>query len=139
MEFIDKAMDIWKDFCRTAEPTAQKVTHFMGELADAFRVIWRFATRMRKVILAIPVGWGAVYLAIYNQSHLPAVVGLSLENNGELTMQVARELAVLGPMALTALCLLLMFGSRRVLTPWLVSLFSLAIPLVILVANVFPA
>lgn len=139
MEFIDKAMDIWKDFCRKAEPTAQKVTHFMGELADAFMVIWRFLSRMRKVILAIPVGWGAVYLAIYNESHLPAVVGLSLGNDGELTMQVARELAVLGPVALTALCLLLMFGSRRVLTPWLVSLFSLVIPLVILVTNVFPA
>lgn len=139
MEFIDKAMEMWKAFCCKAAPTVQKVTHFMGELADAFKVIWRFVSRMRKVILAIPIGWGAVYLAIYNQNHLPAVVGLSLQNSGEFSLQVARELAVLGPMALTALCLLLMFGSRRVLTPWLVSLFSLAIPLVILVTNVFPA
>lgn len=139
MEWIDKAMEMWKTFCRKAAPTVEKVTDFMAELKEAFLVIWRFACRMRKVILAIPVGWGAVSLAIYNQSRLPAVVGLFLEDSGEFSFQIARELAVLGPMALTALCLLLMFGSRRMLTPWLVSLFSLAIPVVILITNVFPA
>ena len=138
MEFIDKAMGMWKDFRQKAAPTVQSAKHFAGEFSNAFKVVWRFVSRMRKVILAVPVGWGAVYLAIYNQNHLPAVVGLSLTNSGELSLQVARELAVLGPMALTALCLLLMFGSRRILTPWLVSLFSLAIPLVILITNVFP-
>lgn len=139
MEFIDKAMEMWNDFCRKAAPTVEKVTQFMGELSDAFRVIWRYVYRLRKVFLAIPIGWGAVSFAIYNQSHLPAVVGLSLQTSGEFSLQVARELAVLGPLALTALCLLLLFGSRRMLTPWLVSLFSLALPWVILVTNVFPA
>ena len=41
--------------------------------------------------------------------------------------------------ASSILCLLLMFGSKRTLTPWLVSVFSLALPLIILVINVFPA
>ena len=38
-----------------------------------------------------------------------------------------------------AACLLLMFLSRRVVYPWLVSIFSLALPLLIYITNVFPA
>ena len=71
--------------------------------------------------------------------HLPAVVGLDLQVGGDFSIQVVRELAVLGPVAVTAVCLLLMFISRRTLTPWIVSLVSLALPLVILVTNIFPA
>ena len=79
-----------------------------------------------------------MYLAFYNLEKLPKVVGLDLQISGDFDIQVVRELAVLGPVALTALCLLLMFISRRTLTPWLVSIFTLALPLLILLSNVFP-
>ena len=52
---------------------------------------------------------------------------------GEVTMEV------LIPLVITAVCLLLMFVSRRILTPWLVSMFSLALPVIILLLNIFPA
>lgn len=139
MSFIDNVMNKWNIFYEKARPVMQKVSRFFRDLGDALRVIWRFIYRLRKVIMAIPVGWGAIYLAIYNQSHLPAVVGLNLQNSGDFSIQVVRELAVLGPLALTAVCLLLMFASRRMLTPWLVSLFSLAVPVLILITNTFPA
>ena len=80
----------------------------------------------------------AMMLAINNQAKLPEVVGLNLQNNGAFSIQIAREIAVLGPLAVTALCLLLVFCSRRTLTPWLVSVFSLALPVLILVINTFP-
>ena len=38
--------------------------------------------------------------------HLPAVVGLDLQVGGDFSIQVVRELAVLGPVAVTAVCLL---------------------------------
>ena len=89
--------------------------------------------------MAIPVGIGAVWLAMKNLVELPDTVGLNLQSDGTFSVLIAREIAVLGPIAITALCLLLMFCSKRTLTPWLVSVFSLAIPLLILVTNVFPA
>ena len=67
------------------------------------------------------------------------MVGLDLQITGDFDLQVVRELAVLGPVALTALCLLLMFVSRRTLTPWLVSVFTLLLPVLILFTNIFPA
>ena len=41
--------------------------------------------------------------------------------------------------ALTAVCLLLMFISKKVLYPWLISIFSLVLPILILITNIFPA
>lgn len=94
--------------------------------------------KLRSVALAIPVAACAVILAIHNEARLPALVGIDLQASGEYAHMVARELVVLGPLAVTALSLLLMFCSRRVLYPWLISLFSLALPLLIYFTNVFP-
>ncbi len=106
---------------------------------DVLAGIWRWAYRLRSVVLAIPVAVGAVVLAIRNMALLPPEVGLWLEASGEYALSVGRGVAVLGPLAVTAVCLLMMFISRRVLYPWLVSLFSLVLPLLIWVINVFPA
>jgi hypothetical protein len=113
---------------------------------DACAEVWRvikliagYIYKMRKIFLAIPVVWGAIYLAIYNEAHLPAIVGLDLQTSGDFNIQVIRELAVLGPVVITGVCLLLMFCSRRLLTPWLVSMFTLLLPIVILITNTFPA
>lgn len=139
MNFIDNVMDKWNTLREKARPFLDSAARFGRELGKAFHVIWTYVYRLRKVFMAIPVGCGAVYLAIYNQAHLPAVVGLDLQISGDFNLQVVRELAVLGPLALTAVCLLLMFVSRRTLTPWMVSMFSLALPLLILVTNTFPS
>ena len=139
MNFIDKAMDLWKLICSKLEPILTPVGRFLKELGGAFRVIGKYLYRFRKVFLAVPVVWGAIYLAIYNLEHLPTVVGINLQNSGEFSIQVVKELAVLGPIALTALCLLLMFISRRTLTPWIVSIFTLVLPILLLITNIFPA
>ena len=36
-------------------------------------------------------------------------------------------------------CLLLMFLSRRVIYPWLISIFTLVLPLLLLLSNIYPA
>ena len=101
--------------------------------------IWKWVYHLRGVLLAIPVGVGAAMLAMRNMRLLPEVVGINLLANGEYQWMVSRNVAVMGPLAVTAVSLLLMFCSRRTLYPWLISLFTLVLPLLVWVTNVFPA
>ena len=95
--------------------------------------------RLRGVILCIPVIWHALKLAAYNREHLPEMVGIDLMSNGAFAMTISRELAVTGPLVVTIACLVLMLTSRKVLYPWAVSVFTLILPVVLLVSNIYPA
>lgn len=99
--------------------------------------IWMF--RLRKFILAAPVVYYAVRLYAYNAVHLPEMVGLGLQSTGEYTLTIARSMALLGPFALTMGCLALMFFSRKAMYSWAISVFTLALPILLLVSNVYPA
>lgn len=118
---------------------AQKVGAVFQKIGQVLSQIGKWIYRLRSVLLAIPVGVGAFILAKRNMELLPEAVGINLLANGEYSWMVSRSVAVMGPLAVTAVCLLLMFASRRVLYPWLISLFSLVLPLLIWVTNVFPA
>ena len=89
--------------------------------------------------MAIPVVWAAIYLARLNLNVLPEMVGLNLQVTGEYAKMISRNMAVYVPLAVTGACLLMMFLSKKTLYPWLISLFSLAFPLLLLFTNVFPA
>ena len=106
---------------------------------DALVIIAPWIYQLRKVLLAIPVIGAAIYLARVNWNALPEEVGFSLMANGQYAQMVSREVAVYGPMAVTAVCLVLMVCSRRALYPWLISLFTLALPVLILITNIFPS
>ena len=98
----------------------------------------KFASGFKKIWLALPVVFGAVYLAIFAGKRYPEYVGLSLMDNGDFGVIVTRQIAIMGPLAITAVCLLLMFCSRRQTYPWLISLFSLILPVILLIAGMFP-
>ena len=111
-------------------------------LEDIWQVIKMTATwafQLRSILLAIPVAVAAVAMALRNMVSLPEEVGINLLASGEFQFLVGRGVAVMGPLALTAVCLLLMFCSRKALFPWLISLFSLVLPWLILLTNTFPA
>lgn len=95
--------------------------------------------RLRKIVLSVPVVYYALKLAAYNGEHLPEQVGLNLQASGEFAMMVSRGMAVMGPLALTLACLFLMFCSRKALYPWAISVFTLALPVLLLVSNLYPA
>ena len=95
--------------------------------------------RLRKVFLAIPVVYLALKLAIYNMNHLPEQVGVSLQSSGAFANTISRQLAVMTPLGVTAACLVLMFASRKALYPWAVSLFTLLLPILLLISNLYPA
>lgn len=95
--------------------------------------------RLRKLVLAVPVIYWAVKIALYNRENLPEQVGINLLSSGEFSQMISRDMAVLGPLGLTAACLLLMFCSRKAMYPWAISVFTLALPILILFTNLYPA
>lgn len=99
-------------------------------------VTWIY--RLRGVILSVPVVYAALKIAEYNMEHLPESVGLNLQATGEFASTVSRELAVYGPLGLTAGCLLMMLCSRKVMYPWAISIFTLVIPILLLFSNQYP-
>jgi hypothetical protein len=54
------------------------------------------------------------------------------------TATISRDAAVYGPAMLTAACLVMMIFSKRTLYPFLISVFSLCLPLVIWFFSVYP-
>ena len=111
-------------------------------VAQFFKRIWYVITLtgkwiyfLRSIFLAIPVAVVALGLAMRNMRLLPESVGINILANGEYEWMISRNLAVLGPLVVTGVCLLLTLCSRKMLYPWLISIFTLVLPLVIWVTN----
>lgn len=129
----------WNETYDKMQPGMEKSGAVCRKIGDVLSVIGLWAWRLRKIVFSIPVVWGAVYLAQLNGNVLPEMVGIGLQNSGEYVRYISRGGAVGGPLAVTAVCLLLMFCSRKTLFPWLISMFSLVLPLLLLLTNLFPA
>lgn len=117
----------------------QKRNQTMEKIDLWITFIGNLLFRLRKVVLAAPVVYWALKLASYNREHLPDQVGINLQSSGEFAQMISRDMAVMGPLGLTAACLLLMLCSRKALYPWAISIFTLVLPLLILISNLYPA
>ena len=138
MRFLDQMAAQWKRIQhKWKEYNAQKNDEGVPLTARILH-FWHRLEKMKKLILAVPVAALSLVLAMVSLIKLPALVGLGLQADGSYTFQIIREVAVLAPMLVTAVCLLLMFASKRTLTPWMVSLISLLLPVIILITNIFP-
>ena len=115
-----------------------KVRTVCGKIGNVIGMICTWIYRLRKVLMAAPVVYLAIWIAIANSSRLPEAVGLNLQSNGEFAMMVTRGYAVFGPLLVTGFCLLLMFCSRKTLFPWVISIFSLVLPYLIYLTNLYP-
>ncbi|MBQ7341216.1 MAG: hypothetical protein IJW41_03520 [Oscillospiraceae bacterium] len=110
---------------------------FCGNAWQVMKITGRWLYKLRSLVLSIPVAVLAVSLALRNLWALPGNVGINLLDNGAYAFYVNKGIAVIVPLAITALCLLFMYISRRILYPWLVSVFSLALPIVLWITNAF--
>ena len=110
----------------------------LARTLNVFKTIGLWLFRLRKIFMAIPVVWLAVKLASYNLENLPEQVGINLQADGTYAQLIDRSAAVYGPLGLTAVCLLLMFFSRKARYPWAISFFTLLLPLLILLTNLYP-
>ena len=122
----------WKEIWGKISPVLNKIEEVIG-------IICRCIFRLRKVFMAIPVVVLAIRIAAANMERLPEYVGLNLQSSGEFAMMVNRNYAVYGPLCVTGFCLLLMFCSRKTLFPWIISIFTLVLPYLIYLTNIYMA
>lgn len=136
-DIIEKIKETWQNFQESE--FVRKVWPWMKKAGEVLALTGRWAYKLRSILLAIPVAVTAGALAIRNLQQLPAEVGINILASGEYQWMVSRSTAAFVPLGVTAVCLALMFCSKKVLYPWLISLFSLALPLVIWLSNALPA
>lgn len=135
----------WKGFTQKFQPVRDKWQAFRATIrpvtepvGKGLRITGKVLYHLRKVFLALPVVYYAVKFASYNMENLPEQVGLNLQSTGEFAQMISREAAVYGPLGITAVCLLLMFLSRRVVYPWIISALTLILPILVLITNQYP-
>lgn len=125
---------------KTTEQTEKNgFLKFYDSFKQVVGIIVSWIYRLRKLVLAAPVVYYALRFAGYNAAHLPESVGLNLLSTGEFAFHISRYVAVVGPLALTGGCLAMMFLSRKAMYAWAVSMFTLALPVLLLISNVYPA
>lgn len=117
----------------------EKTLQVLKKIGRVLAGIGKWIFRLRGFFMAIPVALAALYLAVQNMSRLPEEVGINLLETGEYEYLISRGLAVMAPLVVTGVCLVMMFLSRRTIYPWVISIFSLVLPILIWVTNVFPA
>lgn len=117
----------------------EKAKSVVGKINQVINTVFVWVFRLRKIVMAAPVAYYAWKLAAYNREHLPELVGINLQSTGEFAQYISRNMAVMGPLALTIGCLILMFCSRKAMYSWAISVFTLALPLLLLLSNAYPS
>ena len=128
-----------KETAASVQDTKQKLKTAGKKINSLIGFSGTVLFRLRKIVMAVPVMYAALKLAYYNREILPEQVGINLQSSGEFAQMISKDLAVMGPLGLTAACLLLMFCSRKAMYPWAISIFTLTLPLLILISNLYPA
>lgn len=124
--FVENFKEIWG-----------KVYQVYKKVEEVISVIYRCIFKLRKVFMALPVVYLAIRIAAANLQRLPEAVGINMQSNGEFALMVTRNYAVYGPLGITGFCLLLMFFSRKTVYPWVISIFSLVLPYLLYITNLY--
>lgn len=139
MNFFETIEEKWETLSRNTAPTRKKLRKFFRKTGRVLRTVWIYIRKFRGVIASVPVALAAVWLGLRNLELLPENVGVNLLADGTYSLMVVRPVAVLLPMLLTLICIFLTACSRRTLFPWVVSVMSLLVPLMLWVTNLYPA
>lgn len=122
-----------------AQPYMEKANRGYRKAKKIWSAAWPWIWQGRKILLAIPVVYLMLYFARLNWNVLPDLVGLHLQTSGDYAQYISKELAVYGPLGITGGCLAMMFLSRKTVYPWMICMFSMLLPVFILVSNIFPS
>lgn len=123
----------------TTAPKKKAAVKSEGKTWNTLKGIWRYICMFKGVLISLPVLAVAIWEAFRNAARLPEEVGLNIQATGEYAMTVSRSAAVLFPLLLTLGCILLTCFSKRTLFPWLISIFTLVLPILIWITNIYPA
>ena len=138
MKFFAKVEEIWRVICGIATVVWRGFCKVMAKIGKVLKIIGIYIYKLRGLLMVMPVIIGAVILACYNLNHLGPNVGLNLQVDGGFETVVSRGTAVLVPLGITGVCVALTVISRKPLYPWLISVFSLVLPVLIYVINMYP-
>ena len=110
---------------------------------NTFVFICQWIFKLRSLFMAIPVIFAAIIIAIHNSTHLPEKIAVYFPtvfaNDMVVKMtELDRGTAVSIPLLITGACLALMCCSRRTIYPWIISIFSLVLPLFFLFVGMYP-
>ena len=131
--FFSDMKDKWNGFMEKTRPGREKTGRVLSVAG-----MWIY--RLRSLILGIPVGVAAVILALRNARSLPAQIAISIPKvqDGALVIvshMLDKNIAVMGPLAITSLWILLMFLSKRMPHPFLCSVFTRVVPVALYYMN----
>ena len=137
---MEKKMSIREKWNQIQLPSwLEKTWDILKKIGRVLASIGKWIYRLRGFFMAVPVALAALALASRNMARLPEEVGINLLANGQYEYLIGRGLAVMAPLLVTAVCLVMMWLSRRTIYPWIISIFSLILPWLIYITNVFPA
>lgn len=122
---------------KITNPYLAKTVMVVGIIGKVLKLIIKWIWKLRTIIMAVPVVWAAVKLAMQNAERLPEQVGLDIQSTGAFARMITREEAVYWPLGITLFCLLLMFCSKKPLLPWVISIFTLVLPWLIWLLNYY--
>ena len=132
-----KCRELWRRFRESA--FAEACAPVLKKSGEVLVITAKWSYKLRGLLLSIPVFVAAIALAVRNSRLLPEQVGINILTTGEYQWMISRDVAVWVPIWLTLICLLMVIFSKKVLYPWMISLFSLALPLVLWFTNIFPS
>lgn len=151
MEFFHNLADKWKVFWGKCSPVLRSIGAVFSAIGRAISTLGSYLFKLRALFMAIPVAVVAVIEAMINMNRLPdtleyATIGLDFDATqtlfGPFVMhveQMSRETAVIGPLVLTAACLVFTIFSKRTLFPWVISIFTLVVPVLLYLMTQYPA
>lgn len=135
MKLFDNMQEKWDKFHDKTQPFWDG----MGKTGNVLKNIVHWIVKLWPVIISIPVAVFAIILAVKNAARLPDTVGINLLDTGDFGLLMPKLVVVLAPLLITAICIVMTIFSKRTLFPWLVSLFTLVLPILIWVSNIYPA
>lgn len=107
----------------------------LKDIGTVLRLTFQWAYKLRSLVLSIPVAVVALALAVRNLAQLPDQIKFSLLAS---EFVISKGVAVCLPVAITAVCLCMMLLSKKMLYPWLISVFSLVLPVALWFTYLFP-
>ncbi len=147
MQWLDNLVDKWEAFKQKPRPGLEKTRKILRKTGLIFSKLWRYMFMFRGLIMAAPVATMSIILASKCNTDLPDSVLVTLPAiNAQAedslfgflvfrTEYLAHGTAVMAPLILTSACLLLMLCSKRIFYPWLISVFTLVLPVFLLLTN----
>ena len=118
--------------------TYEKFLAVRSKVGKVLRTVGQVLFHSRKLVLTVPVvllGWKVLG---YAREHLPEDVGILLKESGDFHYIISKSTALSCCLGITGFCLLMMILSRKTVYPWIITMFTLVLPLFLVVTNIFP-